>query len=245
MIARDVEMVSTWGATTYAQVVERSLTAERLEEKIRKDLATRRDARKNAFNNTNDQKIKFSEGSRPYGADKKVKDDNDSAATHSYVADRIVDKFFRPFELNAVGFRTMLPTGEVVITRRWIRALPMWVDNREIFVDLIELGMKNFDVILGMDWLAKYGVTIDCKKKMVKFKPIGEESFMFLGITTGPRIPIITLLKAKEMLHEGCIGFLANVIDIAKEAVQNPEETKVVQEFLDVFPEDLLGLPPH
>ena len=38
-------------------------------------------------------------------------------------------------------------------------------------MDLIELLTTDFDMILGMDWLAKYGATIDCRRKMVIFEP--------------------------------------------------------------------------
>ncbi|XP_062086296.1 uncharacterized protein LOC133792407 [Humulus lupulus] len=75
MIACDVEIVSTGGANTYAQVVERELTAEMLEDRLGKDGAARRDAKSNASNNNNDQKRKFSEGLGPYEADKKAKDE--------------------------------------------------------------------------------------------------------------------------------------------------------------------------
>ena len=46
-------------------------------------------------------------------------------------------------------------------------------------------------MILGMDWLVRYGATIDCRKKMVTFEPEGEDLFVFVGVVHGPRIPII------------------------------------------------------
>ncbi|XP_062075695.1 uncharacterized protein LOC133779806 [Humulus lupulus] len=44
---------------------------------------------------------------------------------------------------------------ELVVSRRWIRSFPVVVDNMELSVDLIELGMDEFYMILGMDWLAR------------------------------------------------------------------------------------------
>ncbi|XP_062119196.1 uncharacterized protein LOC133832938 [Humulus lupulus] len=108
----------------------------------------------------------------------------DYGATHSFVAKRIVDIFNIPYEKHAKGFETMLPTWEVVISRKFFRALPLRVDGRELFVDLIKLDMNDFDVILGMDWLTKYNATINCKKKMVVFKLGGEDPFAFVGTIT-------------------------------------------------------------
>ncbi|XP_039033068.1 uncharacterized protein LOC120168853 [Hibiscus syriacus] len=50
-------------------------------------------------------------------------------------------------------------------------------------------------------------------------------------------------MTAKKMMSNGCIAFLANVIDtrIPKVIIN---DIPTVREFPDIFPEDLLGLPP-
>ena len=45
------------------------------------------------------------------------------------------------------------------------------------------------------------------------------------------------------MMRKGCEAFLAYVIDIEKEG-QKLDRLHVVNEFVDVFPDDLPGLPP-
>ncbi|XP_062113714.1 uncharacterized protein LOC133825292, partial [Humulus lupulus] len=115
----------------------------------------------------------------------------------------------------------------------------------ELFVDLIELDMDDFDIILGMDWLTRYGATIDCRRRMVTFEPEGEAPFVFVGSVDGPRVPVISVLKARDLMQEGCIGFLASIVDSSKVAAVGPNETRVVCEFPDLFPADLPGLPPQ
>lgn len=39
--------------------------------------------------------------------------------------------------------------------------------------------MPKFDMILGMDFLRKYGAEIDCKKKKVKFNLDSGDEFTF------------------------------------------------------------------
>ena len=41
--------------------------------------------------------------------------------------------------------------------------------------------MIDYDVILGMDFLSKYEATINCKTKVVSFKPLGEKKFVFVS----------------------------------------------------------------
>ena len=51
-----------------------------------------------------------------------------------------------------------------------MQGIPIKIEDVELEGDLIELEIKDFDVILGMDWLARHGVTIDCKRKQVMFE---------------------------------------------------------------------------
>ena len=83
----------------------------------------------------------------------------DYGAIHSFVSSRVVDRLCRPCDFYVVGFGILLPTGELVVSGRWIRSLLVKVDSRELSVDLIELAMEDFDMILGMDWLVKYRAT--------------------------------------------------------------------------------------
>lgn len=36
------------------------------------------------------------------------------------------------------------------------------IEDRKLLVDLVLLDLKDFDVILGMDWLAAYHASMDC-----------------------------------------------------------------------------------
>ena len=41
--------------------------------------------------------------------------------------------------------------------------------GRELFADLILLHMRDFDVILGIDWLSTYHAIVECFEKRVIF----------------------------------------------------------------------------
>ena len=46
----------------------------------------------------------------------------------------------------------------------------------EFLRDLIELSFREFDVILGMDWLSRHQVVVDCRLKRVTLRTLsGEE----------------------------------------------------------------------
>ncbi|KAL5559354.1 hypothetical protein UlMin_035565 [Ulmus minor] len=50
-------------------------------------------------------------------------------------------------------------------------------------------------------------------------------------------------MKARRMLNKGCVGYLASLIELPENGLP-ANQVPVVQEFVDVFPEDLPGLPP-
>ena len=64
----------------------------------------------------------------------------------------------------------------------------------------MELEIDDFDLILGMDALEKYGDNINCKTKIVTFSLEGEMPFMSLGTILISRVPIISALKVRELL---------------------------------------------
>ena len=116
------------------------------------------------------------------------------------------------------------------------------MEGRELHVNVMELEIDDFDLILGMDMLAKYGANIDCKRRTVTFSPEGEEPFVFVGSMCISRVPRISALKAKELLNQGYSGYLAYVTDVDRSEESGPGETRIVCEYLDVFPENLSGL---
>ncbi|GKF94809.1 hypothetical protein Tco_0284509 [Tanacetum coccineum] len=76
----------------------------------------------------------------------------------------------------------------------------------------VELG--SFDVIIGMDWLAKYYAVIVCAEKIVRI-PFGDGILIVRGDGSsnkhGTRLSIISCTKAQVYLAKGCHVFLANI----------------------------------
>ncbi|GJU90956.1 putative reverse transcriptase domain-containing protein [Tanacetum coccineum] len=112
----------------------------------------------------------------------------------------------------------------------------------------IELG--SFDAIIGMDWLAKYQAVIMCAEKIVCI-PWGNETLIIHddGSNQGnvTRLNIISCTKTQKYMEKGFPIFLAHVT--TKEVEDKSEKKRlenvpIVQDFPEVFPEDLSGLPP-
>ena len=93
---------------------------------------------------------------------------------------------------------------------------------REFDARPIALDSEGIDVILGMDWLAKYDAIIQCAKRSVILTSSSGERFEFMA----------TLPAAAECTLNQLQG-------------SSIEDIRVVCEYPDVFPDDLPGMPPE
>ncbi|XP_060968478.1 uncharacterized protein LOC133036026 [Cannabis sativa] len=101
-----------------------------------------------------------------------------SGATHSFIALKMIDKLELPYVNFSYKFMMELPSGEVMISSRGVRDAPIRIADKELSGDLIELEMRDYDLILGMDWLSRHGATIDCRKRTMTFTPESGEAFI-------------------------------------------------------------------
>ncbi|GJV20399.1 putative reverse transcriptase domain-containing protein [Tanacetum coccineum] len=122
--------------------------------------------------------------------------------------------------------------------------------NDQFNVNLIPVELGSFDAIIGMDWLAKYQSVIVCAKKIVRI-PWKNKTLIIHGdgSTQGnvTRLNIISCTKTQKYMEKGFPIFLAHVTTKEiedKSEKKRLENVPIVQNFLEVFPEDLRGLPP-
>ena len=80
---------------------------------------------------------------------------------------------------------------------------PVLVEGRELLADLVLLDVLDFDVILGMDWLAQHYASLDCREKVVIFKIPNDDEFHFRGNKASMPQNLISAITASKMLRRG------------------------------------------
>jgi hypothetical protein len=96
----------------------------------------------------------------------------------------------------------------------------------DFVANLIVLESKGIDVILRMDWLSNHKVLIDFAKTSIKLTTLDRKELEYVAE------PIVTAKGAANRVKLNQLG-----------ASQGPV-VLVVNEFSDVFPEELPGMPP-
>ena len=107
-------------------------------------------------------------------------------------------------------------------------------------MDLRILDMSEFDVILGMDWLIAYRIVIDCERRRVTAYTEDGTRVVFQGGKHD--------ILPQTVYESKCQGQLASwLVSLTIEDEERPDLDlpRVVCEYVDVFPDELPGLPPQ
>ncbi|XP_070047138.1 uncharacterized protein [Nicotiana tomentosiformis] len=120
----------------------------------------------------------------------------DPGSTLSYISPFVASSCGKKPELLRQLFEVSTPVGESVVVRRVYRGCDVMIHNRHTLADLNRLEMIEFDVIMGIDWLASCYATVDCWKKDVRFNFLGEPVIEWKGNVATPKWMFISYLKA-------------------------------------------------
>jgi hypothetical protein len=144
----------------------------------------------------------------------------DSRALHSFVTERFVTKGGLTASKMARNMIVQIP-GSQVRAHLTCEGVPIVIHGVSFQADLIILGTKGLDVVLGMDWMSKYQGHIDCARKAIT-------------VTSGDGVQIehIATMPSHKVYY--------------KMSVAGPtlDQVLVVCEYPDVFLEELPGMPP-
>ncbi|KAL0405886.1 UNVERIFIED_CONTAM: hypothetical protein Slati_3902500 [Sesamum latifolium] len=88
-----------------------------------------------------------------------------------------------PGENSPLGYKLMvyLPVGGSMVVNSVRKGSLVRIGDVNLSVDLVVMDLKEFDVILGMDWLAQHRAVVDCYKKEVIIESSGESRVVFVG----------------------------------------------------------------
>ncbi|KAL2240852.1 UNVERIFIED_CONTAM: Transposon Ty3-I Gag-Pol polyprotein, partial [Sesamum indicum] len=137
-----------------------------------------------------------------------------------------------------------MPAGGFVLVNTMVRSCPVVVEGVTLYADLVVIDLREFDVILGMDWLASNHALVDCQTKDVMVEVNGQMKTVIVGERKVIPNCLISAVTAFNLIKEGCEAYLASVHDTMKVS-PGVLDVPVVREFPDVFPDELPGLPPH
>ncbi|GKD70733.1 putative reverse transcriptase domain-containing protein [Tanacetum coccineum] len=147
----------------------------------------------------------------------------DSGADYSFISTNFLPLINMKSSVISLGYEVKIASSIKVETNKIIRGCRLELEGHTFIIYLIPFGYGSFDVIVGMDWLSKLRAKIVCYEKIIQI-----------------------LLSNRDILEVHGERPEGNMKQLKTMKVTEPklEDIPVVREFLGVFPEDLLRLPP-
>jgi hypothetical protein len=144
----------------------------------------------------------------------------DSGATHSFISENLLGKLGLRGSHTKSAYKIITPGGNIssnIVTF----GVPLKLGSKSIQSNLIAIILEGMDVTLGMDWMTQHKVILDISNRVVEIN--------------SPTVGHTTLyLPFKEGTNSGAYVTIISPLD----------EIIVVCEYPDVFPHELLGMPP-
>jgi hypothetical protein len=144
----------------------------------------------------------------------------DSGATHSFISENLLGKLGLRGSYTKSAYKIITPGGNIsshIVTF----GVPLKSKSKDIQSNLIAINLEGMDVILGMDWITQHKVVLDISDRVVEINsPTVGHTTLYLPFKDG----------TDSCVHVTIISHLV--------------EITVVCEYLDVFPDELSGMPP-
>jgi hypothetical protein len=153
----------------------------------------------------------------------------DSGASHSFMSQKFAQLHDIAFEEMSSPLEIITPGSSWKTT--WV-AHGLIIDIGYLLfpTSLIALKSSDIDVILGMNWLSKYQAIIDCAARSVTLTHPSGDSILYWSPSS---VPPSARFAPEDELYTMDVLTPPEISDVL-----------VVCDFLDVFPEELPGMPP-
>ncbi|XP_024022415.1 uncharacterized protein LOC112091910 [Morus notabilis] len=166
----------------------------------------------------------------------------DTGATYSFISSSFVETLKLKSENLETPMMLNSPLGCMEVASI-CRSCEIMIGGKRLRADLIILPMSLFDVVLKMDWLARYGAIVDCYRRRVTL-------MTHSGTVITYQTDMNPVLEERLLRYSvggrrnlACFSFLL-ALEGEPEVMGDNVGIPVVDEFAYVFSDELLGLPP-
>ncbi|GKA59686.1 putative reverse transcriptase domain-containing protein [Tanacetum coccineum] len=147
----------------------------------------------------------------------------DYGADYSFVSTTFVPLL--DIEPSSLGFsyEIEISSGQLVEINKVIHGCKLEIEGHTFDIDLISFEHGSFNVIIGMDWLSRHRAEIVCHERVVRIPLPHGEMLRVYGERLEKKVKRLMSVKVEE---------------------PKLEDITIVQNFSEVFPDDLSRLPP-
>jgi hypothetical protein len=142
-------------------------------------------------------------------------------ALHSFITSKFVAKHNLPITIMKYTMIVSSLGGEMR-TKHICPSISIAIWGVDFLSNLIIIYLQGIDIILGMDWLRNFDGVILCAKRAICLTQEDGTTVEFTVAISANQISMLNHVKGTSL-----------------------DEIRIVWKILDVFPEELPGMPPH
>jgi hypothetical protein len=168
----------------------------------------------------------------------------DSRECHCYIDPNIMDRLH--LEKKKLGKESLVQLATETKRRihDMVRSCSISLNGVNTSIDLNILPLGSYDILIGMDWLDKHHVVLDCHNKIFTCLYGNGKQSTVKGFPRPISTREISALQLKICFRKGCQLYASHVEEIDNTKGTSLKYFSVLQEFLDIF-QEIPGLPPR
>ncbi|XP_021986435.1 uncharacterized protein LOC110882814 [Helianthus annuus] len=167
----------------------------------------------------------------------------DTGATMSFISSEVIQHPSFKTERMPIPLEVEIADGKNYLLHEVCRNCKLIIEDEEFNIDLVPMILGEFKVIMGIDWMARNHVEINCENKTISIQSPSGKRLKIQG-ERNIEAKLCTIAQAVKYFVNGSRAYLTYVVDNLQ-SLPKFENVKIVNEFPDVFPEELPGLPPE
>ncbi|XP_022007209.1 uncharacterized protein LOC110906374 [Helianthus annuus] len=167
----------------------------------------------------------------------------DTGATMSFISSEIVQHPSFKIERMSMPLEVEIADSKNYLLHEICKNCKLTIEDEEFAIDLIPMILGEFKVIVGMDWMSQNHAEIKCETKTILLQTPSGRRLNVQG-ERKMEAKLCTLVQATKYVLNGSRAYLAYVVN-TQQGSPKLEDVEIVNEFPDVFPEELPGLPPE
>ena len=134
-----------------------------------------------------------------------------TGSTHSFIALHIVD-YIPHSRISLPYYLIVITSGDrIMVVREMFENYETEVHNKKLLGDLVILNVRDFDLILAMDWLSQHYTRVDYRRQIIYFELPQQPILNYRGVKPMATIPMISVMKVEKLIRDGCEAYLAFV----------------------------------
>ncbi|XP_022032308.1 uncharacterized protein LOC110933391 [Helianthus annuus] len=161
----------------------------------------------------------------------------------SFISSEVENHPSFKIEKMPVPLEVEIPDTKSYLLHEVCRNCKLMIEDEEFDIDLVPMILGEFKVIVGMDWMARHHAEIKCKSKTVLIQSPSGKQLEIQG-ERNVEAKLCTIVQAVKYVLNGSRAYLAYVLD-TNQSLATFEDVAIVNEFPDIFPEELPRLPPE